>query len=338
MTSSQVAIVHTPTFGQWLSQQFRSRGKLFYLPSFGSLTGLGALIGIPLNWISSPLFRPGLFFLQALLCCILLFLIPTARSSIQISDRATIATKQFLEAWKRLWLFWILLYLTFLAREVGVLFFKVQLQYPDGSLPAWWRYGWVWLLNVMSNLQTLSLFMLYRIVTKSTVNTDQHDSSLPWVKGLAVFAIVTVVDLFAVVGSLVPNDIALIKAASEPARQFFMWAPGFLAGISIALFVGRLDSKYIDPPTWFITLLYLYALIQVPWGAFENKVLETIITSAALLLKSLLFLFVAWMLQTGILFFFVERVAHLISTSRNERDDYLKKLNVIEQPRSGHAG
>lgn len=189
-----------------------------------------------------------------------------------------------------------------------------------------------WALNVANNFQTLSLIMLYLVITKSTVDPKQKDSKLPWTAGIGVLVVITMIHLVMVFGSAWQKHVVISPEAFEWGRKIFMWSSGLFAGIAMALVVGRFNSKNIDPPTWTVTLFYIYALIQVPWGAFEEStVLEPIIVLAALLLKCLLFLFVSWLLETGILFFFVDRVAFLIKNSRKARDDYLKQLKAADE-------
>lgn len=348
-----------PAFGRWLLQQYRR--WFVILPSLASLGALATVISAVLNLIQSQWFRHGLFLAQLMLCCLLLILIPPTRADARISGRAAKATEQFLEAWKRLWLFWIMLYGIFLLRETLTSFLAARpgpcqqlfATYHDSKIPSnvmpqlwscdWylstWKAAWGWMLDVANNLQTLSLVMLYLVVTKSTVDPKQKDSKLPWAAGIGVLAAISLLHLIVVFGSAMQSPFILSPERFEVARKIFTWSSGFFAGIAIALVVGRFDSKNIDPPTWAVVLLYTYALIQVPWGAFETtSAMEPVIISAALLLKCLLFLFVAWLLETGILFFFVDRVAYLIMNSRQARDEYLKRLAEADGSDEGASG
>jgi hypothetical protein len=83
----------------------------------------------------------------------------------------------------------------------------------------------------------------------------------------------------------------------------------------LALLVGRLESKYIDPPVWLITALYSYAVIQGALGAFgvgeadgSSMGLQAVMLYCGFALKCLLFLFVAWVMESGLLLSYMRSV------------------------------
>lgn len=80
----------------------------------------------------------------------------------------------------------------------------------------------------------------------------------------------------------------------------------------MALFIGRLDSKFVDPPVGILTILYSYASIQSMWGGFDDPVVQMVMTTYALFCKCVLFLFCSWLLQTDKLLQFMKRTRAVI--------------------------
>jgi hypothetical protein len=72
------------------------------------------------------------------------------------------------------------------------------------------------------------------------------------------------------------------------------------SGVALALVVGRLGSKYLNPGPMVIGLLYLYAIMQPAAAAFDNPAILLIATTIALPLKILLWLVCVWAFTTGV--------------------------------------
>ena len=80
---------------------------------------------------------------------------------------------------------------------------------------------------------------------------------------------------------------------------------GIAAGIAMALYVGRLQSKFLRPGPALLILLYSYTAIQPlvlyigrhpGWGM--------LLLDFALFLKCVLYLYMAWLFQSGLLLFY----------------------------------
>jgi hypothetical protein len=79
-------------------------------------------------------------------------------------------------------------------------------------------------------------------------------------------------------------------------------ASSCLNGVSLALVVGRLGSKYIDPGSITLGLLYFYAVIQTTAVTFSHEAAgQLLATTVALPLKVLLWLVIVWVFTTGII-------------------------------------
>jgi hypothetical protein len=86
-----------------------------------------------------------------------------------------------------------------------------------------------------------------------------------------------------------------------------------LNGVALALVIGRLGSKFIDPGSVTLGLLYFYAVIQPTAATFPSMAMGHLLaTTLALPLKILLWLVVVWAFTTGILSEYVLSVRVLL--------------------------
>ena len=60
----------------------------------------------------------------------------------------------------------------------------------------------------------------------------------------------------------VPLDPKQALAQYRQVDYVFSWFSGILSATAMALYVGRLDSKYLGTPSWVLVMLYIYASIQ----------------------------------------------------------------------------
>ena len=84
---------------------------------------------------------------------------------------------------------------------------------------------------------------------------------------------------------------------------------GLYAGVYMALFVARLQSKFLDPAPLLVVLLFSYTAIQ-PLALYiqNSKELAWAVLDYALVLKCLLYLYVFWLIESGDLLFYFREV------------------------------
>ncbi len=89
----------------------------------------------------------------------------------------------------------------------------------------------------------------------------------------------------------------------------FTLLTGLYAGIYMALFVGRLQSKFLDPAPLLVVLLFSYTAIQ-PLALYiqSHKESAWAVLDYALVLKCLLYLYVFWLIESGDLLFYFREV------------------------------
>jgi hypothetical protein len=225
---------------------------------------------------------------------------------------------QFYGVWRLLWLFWFVEYLVLTTKQALELFPSKIV--ADGIGASLFQAG----ANFGNNLPTLALAILYIIASERTVTIDGQTPEadhLPWDRGIAVLVLFTALELsvrfaaFEKVPGILPGT-----------PEIFDWVSGIAAGLATALLVGRLDSKFIDLPSWSVIALYAYAVIQVGWPGFQQESVRAVLLTVALTLKLLLFVVVCWLFKSGVFLFFLERVGALYDEVANERQLFLSRV------------
>lgn len=298
-------------FGQWI---FRwSNGSLWI-----GICGAALTAFLLERSLADPDLAPAVQGVQFLVILVLLTRLPRATGPPQLWATAEQPLRLALAAaadlrryWGAIWMAWLFLYLGLTAAAfLGVL--------PSAELPPTGAARWLAIgLNLIQNGATVMLFLAYEVVARPTIADDlSRKQVLPLEAWLA----------FAVLLPLLETAVLALGAGWE-LQQWFGWISGFGQGTALALLVGRLDSKYIDPPAWVVALLYLYACIQGAWPVFQSHPqLMLVLTFLALVLKCLLFLFVAWLFESRVLLYFLDRLRQLDEGVRDQRFEFLSRL------------
>lgn len=125
------------------------------------------------------------------------------------------------------------------------------------------------------------------------------------------------------------------------ARYGLNLASGIAGGIAMALYVGRLQSKFLGPSPRLVIALYSYTAIQslfvflvegpeakvVSINAATVTRIAVILINVALILKCLLYLYMAWLFQSGRLLFYLVRVRRTYQKVEMEWQDFRKLLD-----------
>lgn len=264
----------------------------------------------------------------------------TDKENWQKAKAGTISSlRQFSDHWKFLLAAWSCLY--FLL--IFVMYFKVPVeefkalavpgiqQVPEYPSRLFWFCVVSIAANIFNNLNSLALALCFVVLNHPTVfREDQQKTSLDritkrilrWgVLATAVFTLVEVLLVF-----------------FPPQRWFnwmttpnYMWALDLLSGlvgaITLSLCVGRIQSKFLGPSTWLPLSLYLYVAIQSFYAAIPTESWGGLMIEAALVLKCLLYLYVAWLFKSGRLLFYLARVKTIYQKADIEWHGFLANLN-----------
>jgi hypothetical protein len=221
-------------------------------------------------------------------------------------DRALAALHQFRVAWSVVVLTWFLLYVIMTLQSLPL-------------LPPALRNGakaqliWSLLEIAFNNVQTLSLGLCFLVLSESSLEslgdtgTRRYRSTMAIPAFIGVMAVVILTAVQCLISSATQNTFhaALIS--------------GLLASVAFGLFIGRLESKYIEVSRGVMAALYLYAAVQVLFAFFAANAgldafaapIRPVVVVAALLLKTLMFAFIYWCYATGRLLYYFDRVHHL---------------------------
>lgn len=167
-------------------------------------------------------------------------------------------------------------------------------------------------LTAFNNCNSLMISLCFIILNNPTVYKSEEEQRklkarlrkiMKWgATAIVLFALVETFLLFIVQRQWLAsvNGNSVINGADM--------ASGIVGGITLALFVGRVQTRLLRPSPWIPVAFYLYAVIQPLFVFIKDFVRGELIIEAALILKALLYLYVAWLFQSGRLLFYFVRV------------------------------
>lgn len=168
--------------------------------------------------------------------------------------------------------------------------------------------SWEMLLNCLNNAQSAVILLLFWVLTFPR-DTKQ------------LFMIVLVV----VLGTTVS---ALLDLAFKGSMDLI---GGLFAGVAIALWVGRLDSKFLMAPQLAIVALYFYAILQATWFVFhEESDRVLVIAGLAMVLKVVIYLVSSWLLSSGRLLYFFQELRLRLGLAKEEEGDPMYGLTTVK--------
>jgi hypothetical protein len=309
----------TDTFSKWLRHQTNQAkaalGALVTIPGLTLVLGLLARQYIPQVRPHIESIVVVVLFIQFLAIFCLYWFIPrhpeveqsAEAAQGEVLPRAARAAKRFENFWGYAWLCWAVVYF-----GLG-LSLQYKLWYPSANL--WFKDP----LNVfLNNVQTVFFLMCYRELRYPTDEEQRNP----------LFALLSIpVFLMVIESVLLAPDNPAQASTGVPLSNFLGWTSGFAAGAAIALLVGRLESKLIDPPLWVIALLYLYAAIQGAHRILTVDLYATLVlTSLAFFSKLIFFLLIAWLLQSGVLMYYLVEITKAHDRVPKERRSFVARL------------
>ncbi|MDX6710384.1 MAG: hypothetical protein QOH96_1400 [Blastocatellia bacterium] len=176
--------------------------------------------------------------------------------------------------------------------------------------------------TAFNNGSSLMIFLCFNILNKPTKikrTGNIKDNALSI--GAALVGIATLIEILLVVGSSSIEKKYFIL-------QLWSWGSGIFGGVAMALYIGRLQSKFLGPPDWLIVLLYSYTVIQSLFVFLEERQeAAVVLMDFALMMKCLLFLYMAWLFKSGRLLFYLVRVRRTYQGVKKEFGIFRKTLD-----------
>jgi hypothetical protein len=220
--------------------------------------------------------------------------------------QASAAVTQFHVAWKVFWSIFLVMYINGTYMDY---YFHSSPNDVLKDVP-----GWLWrrfIDNALSNLTLFALFIAYVISAGYQIRKYLFMGVGGWL-ALSLLEIIFIV-----------NSPSMGDSQSLFASLIWQMFLGGIAGTVLALFVGRLESRVMNPPLWLIFALYFYAALQPIYQAIQATdpiveanhyvqfkamldIAETAISVTAAILKIALFALIYWLLDTGTMLFYCE--------------------------------
>lgn len=222
------------------------------------------------------------------------------------------ALHQFEYGWTFIWYTWLMLYIFFFATNIYD-FFTSEI-------------GTKVFQNFLNNLTALMFAFCYLVLTKPTIRIKADGTSVSpnWfflkilIPTVVVFAFLEGIMEVISFGSFIGFNFKL-----DP----FGVLSGLISGAITALFVGRLDSKFIQVPTSVLIILYLYSAMQALFVILVDYPNFTLALLAfALFGKCVIYLLMAWLFHSGQILFYFVRIRNFFFQVHNDWNTFSKYL------------
>lgn len=234
----------------------------------------------------------GIHVIQVLIIALIIVMQSTRYASprllVKVDGELSKATlDQFAEGWLYMWIAWLLLY-SWLALVSGLKAFDSDFVLLDRPF---WNAFVKAVADVLDGLSATAMFWCYLTLDLPSVKSRaDRNRNQPFLKALAT---VIAVGAFVIV-------LAAYDRFYPTLQNFGVLLLGLYTGISMAFFVGRFDSHWMNVPRLMLAPLYAYAMLQMVYPFFHiQTMLAAPVYAAALLLKLLLFVVVTDVCRTG---------------------------------------
>jgi DNA-binding winged helix-turn-helix (wHTH) protein len=215
-------------------------------------------------------------------------------------DNAKEGSGIFRVCWQILLIIWVFLY--------ALLAFKTKDNYLLGLFTTFFN-----------NLNTLLLAICFYTFNTLEKGIKELRESSFWIVGFVLIVLLALAEWVAlhnsssIYGIIKPILGEEMMSAEDEISWFFRVISGLGGAIALALFIGRLQSKFFNPAPKFTVIFYSYIAIQPLFVFFDDKSVKmqfvtAIVIHIAVALKYFLFLYLFWAFETGRLLFYLVRV------------------------------
>lgn len=182
-----------------------------------------------------------------------------------------------------------------------------------------------------NNFNSLALALCFVVLNHPTLirGDGQQETSIDRVTklvlgwGLVATAVFTVAEILLVFIYSQPDGWMTPKNT----MWVFDLVSGLVGAVTLSLCVGRVQSKFLGPTTSLPLALYFYVAIQSLYAAIPTLGWGASMIEAALILKCLLYLYVAWLFKSGRLLFYFVRVKTVYQETDIQWHGFLTYLN-----------
>lgn len=235
------------------------------------------------------------------------------------------ALEKYNRYWKLLLSSWVFLYVTIaFAPPTETLWGSDQQYYVAQRIAA----------TFFNNWNSLALALCYVVLNYPTApgKVGPNRSHLRLAKIILIVGVVGISLFAAAEALLVFNLLPAWLGAADAGKVIFRAdvASGLIGGVALAQYVGRIQSRFLHPPTLLPLVFYLYAVIQPLYQFIPDPSGGVVIIEAALILKCMLYLYMAWLFNSGRLLFYLVRVKSMFDTVDVEWKAFLLGLDKAQ--------
>jgi serine/threonine protein kinase len=243
-------------------------------------------------------------------------------------ERAETVLGSYTEYWQGLLIAWLILYVLLIFSGLPDYQLKNIIESKNE-----FQVAFIIFLGVCSssinNCSAWAIFLCFNLLNtqteikqnKKTIKDPAFDIGFICVLAFLVVEIICVIIFWTILKDPLTTSNTL---------QVFSGLSGIAVGIVMALYVGRLQNKFLGPSTWVVLALYCYTAIQPLFPFLENSARGLALAAAlidfALFLKCLLFLYMAWLFQSGRLLYYLIRMRPIY---QNIPDDWQKFRKIL---------
>lgn len=229
------------------------------------------------------------------------------------------ALRHYHNYWMALWVCWLLLYAL-------LMFMHLPAVVGNERLSDALQVG----KTFINNCAALSLLYCYLTLNRVELPTEQGERralQADWPIWGTILVVITIVEGTMV--ELAPGGRLPAFITNDPKRisAFFGWVSGISSSVVMILYIRRLASRFMACPVWVIVLLATYAALQPGFGVFGNDNIggTLLLISFALVLKTLLFLYMTYVFRYGwLLCHFVQ-----IAQYKDSASDKMKSFSQL---------
>jgi hypothetical protein len=226
--------------------------------------------------------------------------LPERMSGDPIFAEAIESSHQFLSLWFYIWTMWLVFY--------AILSF--HLFQPNADVRT--------AQDACNLINAALLFLAYQTMVRPSTGAFRPGYHQDIVRVLVVCAIVIAAEFAAT--RLFSDHVAAV-------RNWFDAFNGVVSGVSLALVIGRLESRLIGVSIYILLILYTWAIIQFGYVLFSqpDDTSILVLVSIALVGKVVLFDEINRISSTGILTYYMAQYRVMFSDDK-AREEFLKRL------------
>lgn len=226
---------------------------------------------------------------------------------------ASSSTRKFLHFWQWLWISWFILYVALAITEFMGLPGKIS-----------------YVLNFFNNMSGVFLLSMYYEMTARTENPPSSKRRVLFTSTITIVLLLLLLEF----------SLPYLNPSFDIPR-ICSFISGVIVGVATGLLVTALASRIINLPPWAVTILTLYAVIQLAFSLLVHNrepwqvILLPFVVVVALLGKVFLLAIVHWARDTNRLLYYMARARKMYDEENEQRPAQIFNEAISELEKVG---